>query len=208
MDPHRLDLFRGDHFPLGPHQRRDFFNIRSGRMNHRQEYLDDDRGIRQRDRPRRLCVQPLPCGNLCLRRLLLDTDVQVKLLHIDASDLARRHEVMERVINAEPETILKLRMRMARRVSVDQIDDGIPQRAITGKEHSRVRPKAICVERWGSRQRVVLARVTVTAEVSHSIEHSEDSPSGDVERASQLVDPGDETVAEEALEFLDMGTTV
>src|SRR6266498_2079534 len=205
MDPHSLDLFRSDRFALRPHQRCDSSNIRLRRMNHRQQYLDNDGRIRQRTRLRRLCDEALPSGNLCLRRLRLGADVQVNLLDVGAGDPACRHKVMERVINAEPEAILKLCVRVARRSFVDQVNDRVTQRAMTGKENSRVCPKAFCIERRDSSQRVVLACVAVTAEISHPAEHTEDGSSGNIERTLQLVEPGDETVAEEALEFLDVG---
>jgi hypothetical protein len=47
--------------------------------------------------------------------------------------------------------------------------------------------------------------MAVAAEVSHPAEDSEDSPAGNVERALQFIEPGDRTVAEEVLEFLDIG---
>jgi hypothetical protein len=43
---------------------------------------------------------------------------------------------------------------MACRGLLDQMHDRITQSAVTGKEHARVRPEAVCVERWGPRQRV------------------------------------------------------
>ena len=206
MCPHRLDLSRSARLPLRPHQRGNCRNVGLGGMNHSQQYLDDDGRIRQRTRRRRrFCNQTLPCGNLGLGRRRLGADVQVELLNLGAADLSCHHKVMERVINTEPETILKLWVGMARRCLVDQMNDRTTQGPVTGKEHARVRPEAVCVERRGPRQCVVLARMAVAAEVSHPAEDSEDSPAGNVERASQFIEPGDRTVAEEVLEFLDIG---
>jgi hypothetical protein len=51
---------------------------------------------------------------------------------------------------------------------------------------------------------IVLARVAVAAKVSNPGEDSEDCPPGNVEQGPQLIEPGDRTVAEEVLEFLDV----
>ena len=119
MRPHRLDLFPSDRLPLRPHQRGKCRNLRLGGMDHGQENLDDYGRIRQRARrKRRLRNQALPHGKPGFGRRRLSADVKVEPLDLGAADLACRHKVMERVMDAEPETILKPCVSVARRAFV------------------------------------------------------------------------------------------
>jgi len=204
MRPHGLDLFRSDCLPQRAQLAGQCRRIGSGGMNHAEQDLDHDGRIRQRPR-RLLCDSSLPLGNLGTGRRRLGADVQVEPLHLGAADLACRHQVMERVVDAKPETIPELRVGATRRCLADQMHDRTAQGPVTGKQHARVRPETVGVERRDPLQRVIPARMAVAAEVSHSAEDPEDGPPGDAQRALQLIEPGNRTVAEEVLELPDIG---